>query len=203
MDVVLTNTVALIMLVSKTAETNNMKCKPKRTPRTPIRPIWFRMGPQRIDFLKARIITTKTKDAIIKRQNAIDKTLTPVRKRMNMAAVPKNVPAIAPSKRASLRLLLGTLRSPLLRLVCGSVEQNYLRRLKSLGMYVTAIYTVWWNTMSRTSQSEQAETRCSSCGKTDMETTLIPIRLKGKDQWICAKCLPELIHGPNRDCRAT
>jgi len=52
--------------------------------------------------------------------------------------------------------------------------------------------------MSRTSQSEQAETRCSSCGKTDMETTLIPIRLKGKDQWICAKCLPRLIHGPNR-----
>ena len=49
--------------------------------------------------------------------------------------------------------------------------------------------------MNKASKSESTEAGCSSCGRTDRETTLIPIRLKGEDKWICAKCLPKLIHG--------
>ncbi len=105
--VVFTNTVALIMVVSKTAETNSMKCRPKRIPKTETRRKSFRSRSQLKDLLETRIIMIRMSEAIIKRQKAIEKTLRPVRKRINMAAVPKRVPAVAPSRSATLLLLLG------------------------------------------------------------------------------------------------
>lgn len=73
--------------------------------------------------------------AITKRQNAMENMLTPGIKRMKIAAVPKNVPAIAPSKRADLRVLSGTLFCLLLHAsVYGSVELSRLRMLKNLGI---------------------------------------------------------------------
>jgi len=45
---------------------------------------------------------------MIKRQKDMEKALTPVKKRMRMAAVPKRAPAIAPSRSAGLLRLLGS-----------------------------------------------------------------------------------------------
>lgn len=42
---------------------------------------------------------------------------------------------------------------------------------------------------------EPSENKCISCGRTDREVALIPIRYQGQDKWICVKCLPTLIHG--------
>jgi len=42
----------------------------------------------------------KNIEAIIKRQRAMEKTFRPLKRRMNMAAVPKSAPAVIPSKRA-------------------------------------------------------------------------------------------------------
>jgi len=49
--------------------------------------------------------------------------------------------------------------------------------------------------MSKANTGESTEPKCSSCGRSDREVALMPMRLKGKDKWICAKCLPKLIHG--------
>lgn len=37
--------------------------------------------------------------------------------------------------------------------------------------------------------------QCSRCGRTDDAGYLLPVRHKGKNHWICTKCLPGLIHG--------
>ena len=50
-------------------------------------------------------------DANTKRQRAIEKDPRPLRRFMNMAAVPKSVPAVIPSKRAIFLFLLGNLSS--------------------------------------------------------------------------------------------
>jgi len=49
--------------------------------------------------------------------------------------------------------------------------------------------------MSKTNESRSIEVKCLSCSRTDKEIALLPIRFKGEDQWVCAKCLPKLIHG--------
>ena len=49
--------------------------------------------------------------------------------------------------------------------------------------------------MGKTSESGSREARCFSCNKTDRETALFPVRFKGEDKWVCAKCIPRLIHG--------
>ncbi len=37
--------------------------------------------------------------------------------------------------------------------------------------------------------------KCYVCGNTDEEAALFPVRHKGEDKWVCARCLPRLIHG--------
>lgn len=37
--------------------------------------------------------------------------------------------------------------------------------------------------------------KCSKCGRDEYETAIFPIRTKGSSSWVCAKCLPGLIHG--------
>ena len=37
---------------------------------------------------------------------------------------------------------------------------------------------------------------CIRCQKNDDQAALIYFRQQGKDQWICAQCLPVLIHKP-------
>lgn len=41
----------------------------------------------------------------------------------------------------------------------------------------------------------EVEISCFHCGNTDREKALFPVRLEGKSLWVCARCLPRLIHG--------
>lgn len=36
---------------------------------------------------------------------------------------------------------------------------------------------------------------CFRCGSGERQTVLFPCRFQGKSQWVCARCLPPLIHG--------
>jgi MinD superfamily P-loop ATPase len=48
----------------------------------------------------------------------------------------------------------------------------------------------------KTAQSHsQMVAACFTCGKTEKDIVLLPVRSKGKSEWVCAKCLPSLIHG--------
>ncbi|RJQ04921.1 MAG: ferredoxin [Bacillota bacterium] len=42
---------------------------------------------------------------------------------------------------------------------------------------------------------DPAAVRCFSCGATDADRPLVPVRRAGRSEWVCAKCLPALIHG--------
>lgn len=37
--------------------------------------------------------------------------------------------------------------------------------------------------------------KCENCGRTDKEAAMFPVRIKGESTWVCAKCIPMLIHG--------
>jgi hypothetical protein len=37
--------------------------------------------------------------------------------------------------------------------------------------------------------------KCSRCGRDENESALFSVRMKGTTKWVCAKCLPALIHG--------
>ena len=37
--------------------------------------------------------------------------------------------------------------------------------------------------------------QCFKCGTTEKDSVLFPIRVKGRSEWVCAKCIPILIHG--------
>lgn len=36
---------------------------------------------------------------------------------------------------------------------------------------------------------------CFLCSKEDDHAPLLPIRFRGKSEWVCVRCLPQLIHG--------
>jgi ferredoxin len=36
---------------------------------------------------------------------------------------------------------------------------------------------------------------CFMCGRGEDERVLLPCRRQGESQWVCTRCLPELIHG--------
>jgi hypothetical protein len=55
--------------------------------------------------------------------------------------------------------------------------------------------TAGYSTKAVTQLREPSENKCISCGRTDKEVALIPIKYQGQDKWICVKCLPTLIHG--------
>lgn len=37
--------------------------------------------------------------------------------------------------------------------------------------------------------------KCSKCGRSEYEAAVFAVRIKGNSTWVCAKCLPGLIHG--------
>ncbi len=39
---------------------------------------------------------------------------------------------------------------------------------------------------------------CLQCQRSDYEVPLVPMRFRGRTVWICAQCLPILIHNPAR-----
>ena len=36
--------------------------------------------------------------------------------------------------------------------------------------------------------------KCSLCGTTENERPLLPIKSKGESDWVCVRCIPQLIH---------
>ncbi len=36
---------------------------------------------------------------------------------------------------------------------------------------------------------------CYNCDRNEYDAPLFPIRYKGESHWVCAKCLPQMIHG--------
>ena len=36
---------------------------------------------------------------------------------------------------------------------------------------------------------------CFACGRSEMDSPLLPVRTEGRSTWVCVKCLPQLIHG--------
>lgn len=39
------------------------------------------------------------------------------------------------------------------------------------------------------------EPSCLGCGNADTVAPLIPVRRRGRSEWVCVRCLPVLIHG--------
>jgi hypothetical protein len=106
--VVLTRTVAFRIVVSFTADTNSVKCKPRNTLRTK-RPIMFFLTRLKLKgLLNSTNTATRATQAIIKRQKTIDNVSTFGINLMKIAAVPNRTPAIMPSVRASFLVLTDT-----------------------------------------------------------------------------------------------
>jgi hypothetical protein len=38
--------------------------------------------------------------------------------------------------------------------------------------------------------------QCFLCDNTDQQIALVRVLFQGRKQWVCAHCLPVLIHGP-------
>jgi hypothetical protein len=49
--------------------------------------------------------------------------------------------------------------------------------------------------MAETKKGVSVSEKCYICGRTDEEAPIFPIKFRGEDKWVCAKCLPRLIHG--------
>lgn len=39
------------------------------------------------------------------------------------------------------------------------------------------------------------EQTCMSCGASEQQAVLLPVRTQGQSLWVCTRCLPALIHG--------
>ena len=44
-------------------------------------------------------------------------------------------------------------------------------------------------------QAGRLNAACFMCGSSEQEHALFPTRLKGRSEWVCVKCIPQLIHG--------
>ena len=49
--------------------------------------------------------------------------------------------------------------------------------------------------MGQMAEAEKQEHKCMRCGSTSYERALLPVEMNGEDKWVCAGCLPYLIHG--------
>jgi len=43
--------------------------------------------------------------------------------------------------------------------------------------------------------SSQIVAKCFKCGRTEQGIVLFPVRFEGRSEWVCARCIPALIHG--------
>ena len=97
MGAVLTRTVAFNTVVSLTAETKRMRCIPRKRPRKK-RPLMFLYIRSALkDFRKTSTTMRRAVQAIIIRQNAIEKVSKVPRNLTKIEAVPNSVPPIVPS----------------------------------------------------------------------------------------------------------
>lgn len=47
----------------------------------------------------------------------------------------------------------------------------------------------------RSTNVERIVAQCFKCGTTEKDSVLFPVRVKGRSEWVCARCIPLLIHG--------
>lgn len=45
------------------------------------------------------------------------------------------------------------------------------------------------------SSAKRIVASCFKCKSSEEERALFPVRIRGASEWVCAKCLPHLIHG--------
>ena len=41
----------------------------------------------------------------------------------------------------------------------------------------------------------QIVAKCFKCSRTEKGIVLFPVRFEGRSEWVCARCIPSLIHG--------
>jgi len=44
-------------------------------------------------------------------------------------------------------------------------------------------------------RAKEIVAKCFKCGRSEEEVAVFPVRIQGKSEWVCAKCIPPLIHG--------
>jgi len=44
-------------------------------------------------------------------------------------------------------------------------------------------------------KTQEITLKCSRCPRTEYDSALFAVRTKGQSEWVCARCLPALIHG--------
>jgi len=47
-------------------------------------------------------------------------------------------------------------------------------------------------------EENQKKVQCLYCHRSDYEVPLVSLNFRGRQVWICAQCLPILIHNPSR-----
>ena len=103
--VVFTRIVAFRIVVSFTADTKNMKWRLSKKLRMRSSFRFFFTRFKLSDFPRTISITARVRQAIIRRQKAIWNVSMFCRNLMKMAAVPKRIPAVMPSVKASFFVL--------------------------------------------------------------------------------------------------
>ena len=51
--------------------------------------------------------------------------------------------------------------------------------------------------MTDANDQQQEKTVCLNCGTTSDDRLLIAVKKEDADDWVCARCLPQFIHGPH------
>jgi hypothetical protein len=97
---VLTKTVAFRIVVSLSAAVKNTKWRPMKTLRTNSSLAFFLTSPNWDVFSKTTDITIKARQAMVNRQNTIDRESKYCTNLTKIAAVPKRTPAVTPSTKA-------------------------------------------------------------------------------------------------------
>lgn len=47
-------------------------------------------------------------------------------------------------------------------------------------------------------ETTKLKIKCLNCNISEIETPLLNLRYHGNELWICSKCLPTLIHAPQK-----
>jgi MinD superfamily P-loop ATPase len=48
---------------------------------------------------------------------------------------------------------------------------------------------------ARKQHPQEIVASCFKCERSEKESALFPVRIDGRSEWVCAKCIPQLIHG--------
>jgi hypothetical protein len=72
-------------------------------------------------------------------------------------------------------------------LVCGKTKIGYY--------YIKEDEKLFEQEAGKSGETNHEVLQCSRCGRDENESALFSVRIKGSNKWVCARCLPALIHG--------